>query len=260
MKYKIFSVRIPNAVGLLLSTEIYIPERVGKLPAVILLHGFTGYKESKGLVDIADKLATQGIISIRFTSSGFGDSEGSLETDYRFSNYVLDAEYVYEYVKKLSYVDPNRIGTYGHSMGGKLAVFVCAKYSDIKACCIVSACVGFIGTMYESFFPTWEKVGYLEKISNRDGKKVRIPYAYVPDEESFDVLEAAHRIVCSQSLVIAGSIDTEVPRVETKKIYDALEGPKKFVCIDGLAHKYQDSPRVAIQMNTKIVNFFAKYL
>lgn len=183
MKYQAIRVRIPNEKGQKLASEIYKPEKSGKMPAAIILHGFTGYKESADLVDLADRLAQQGIVSIRFTSSGFGDSEGTLEQDNRLSNHRSDTKSIYAYISKLPYVDVSRLGVYGHSMGGKLAVLFCSDKPNIKAVCIFSAPVTFFATSYGTLEKDWKKSGFLQKVSSRGQKLIRVPYAYFIDAE-----------------------------------------------------------------------------
>lgn len=262
MKYSVRSVFIPNSKGLKLDTEIYRPDVTDRLPVVLLLHGFTGYKEDAGLVDIAKRLAEQGIISVRFTTSGFGDSEGTLEKDYRFSNYRTDADAVYEYISKLSYVDMNRLGVYGHSMGGKLAVLLSYDHADIKALCIASAPVEFSGTRYGEIEDEWKKKRYFEKISGRDGKTTRVPYEYRVDADlpRHDVLEAARFVANPHALVIAGKCDDEVPWRETEKIYQALHCPKEWVLLEGVGHQYKRDKKLLRVVHDPIVRFFNTYL
>ncbi len=262
MTFDNISVQILNQKGLRLSAEIYKPTIRGKLPFVILLHGFTGYKEEINLVDIAKRLAEKGIASLRFTQSGFGDSDGTLASDYRFSNYRDDAEAIFRYIFELSYVDITRIGVYGHSIGGKLAVLFCADHIDIRSLCLVSVPVSFVGTMYGLLQKEWEKTGYFEKISGRDGKIVKVPYTYFTDAESskHDVLQAAHRIKHAQALVIAGKADREVPWQETKKLYEALQCQKHLLVVDALVHKYKSDLSLMKQIHSSVINFFVKHL
>ncbi|HLD25229.1 MAG TPA: alpha/beta fold hydrolase [Patescibacteria group bacterium] len=261
MTYQTIAASIPNQKGLRLATEIYKPESKGKMPVVLLFHGFTGYKENPALVDIAQRLAENGIVSVRFTASGFGDSEGTLQDDYRFSNYLSDAESVYTYVSNLPYVDTARLGVYGHSMGGKLAVLF-ARDHVVKAFCIVSTPVTFRRTSYAKLLPDWKRNGYFEKVSGRDGKTIRIPYAYIADveQQKFNVLTAARRTKVLHTLVIAGAADTEVPWEETKKIFDALICLKEWILIDTLPHKYGHLPPLFPIVNQPIASFFQQNL
>src|SRR5947209_4643858 len=86
------SVQITNHRSLKLAGELHLPSSNAPRPAVILLHGFTGYKQEGHIVAMGEALAGAGIVAIRFDASGFADSEGTLEDDYRFSNYLQDAE------------------------------------------------------------------------------------------------------------------------------------------------------------------------
>lgn len=262
MKYQKIALRIPNKNGLALATELYKPEQEGKFPIVFIFHGFTGYKEGADLVDLSARLAKRGIVTVRFTASGFGDSEGSLEHDYLFSNYRSDAERVYAYVSGFSYVDMSRVGVHGHSMGGKLAVLFGNDHAGVKALSIVSAPVNFFGTQYGDMEEAWKKQGYFEKVSSRDGKTIRIPYAYRIDADAVkhDVLAAAKRLVVPHALVLAGQRDTEVPWQETKKIFQALGCSKEFVLMDKLSHKYANDPEMMPKVNQRISDFFVTHL
>lgn len=261
MSFQVLSVFISNDKGLKLDTEIYRPNASGRLPVVILFHGFTGYKDGPELVDIAKRLAEAGIVSIRFTASGFGGSEGTLENDYRFSNHYKDAEAVYEYIFQLPYVDSSRIGVYGHSMGGKLAVLF-TSHQTIKAFCIASAPVSFYGTLYEALMSEWKRKGFFEKVSGRDGKTIRVPYAYVSDSErlEFDVLSAAKKITSPHALIIGGKEDTEVPWQETRRIYDALGCSKEWMLLPNIPHKYGKNPALLPVVNELIASFFQEQL
>jgi len=262
MNYQSIQLPIPNKKGLKLATEIYKPESPGQLPAVLIFHGFTGYKEGVDLVDIADKLARNGIVAVRFTASGFGNSEGTLEGDYRLSNHRKDAECVYEYVGKLPYIDTARLGVYGHSMGGKLAVLFCYDHASVKALCIVSAPVTFFGTSYGAIEDKWRERGYFQKVSGRDGSTIRVPYEYLVDADSprHDVLEAARHVANPYALVIAGESDTEVPWQETKKLYESLHCPKEFLLMGELDHPYKRNPKLIPLVHKPVIRFFTKYL
>jgi len=262
MTYETIQLAIPNRINLKLATEIYKPEGDGPFPVVFLFHGFTGYKEDMGLTDISEKLVEERIVSVRFTASGFGDSEGTLIHDNRFSNHRTDADDIYQYITQLSYVDSNRCGVYGHSMGGKLTVLFSKDHDSVRALCAESPPVTFVGTAYEAVLDDWKAKGYFEKVSRRDKRVIRVPYDYVIDVDSphNDVLKAAESVTSPSALVIAGDLDTEVPWQESKRIFDALKCPKEFVILKGIPHKYSRDPDLIPKVTKPVVQFFVEYL
>lgn len=262
MKYKIIKTTVVNAKGLALAIEIFRPEGVGKFPTVLILHGFTGYKEENNLVDIAHKLATIGIVTVRFTASGFGDSEGSITADYRFGSYRTDADSVYAYIQKLDYVDPACIGVCGHSMGGKLSILFCADHPEVRAVCAISAPVHLLSTSFGEKLDEWKRLGYYEKVSGRDGEPIRVPYAYIDEAEDLrhNVLQAAIRVKKTCALVIAGANDQTVAWESTKEIFDSLQGQKAWLLIDGMDHWYKKNPALLQIVHEPIIVFFEKYL
>jgi len=82
-------VSITNERGLRLAGVVHLPTGKGKCPAVILLHGFTGYKEEEHNIFLARDLVKRGFFVLRFDTSGSGESEGSMKDDYRMTNYRL---------------------------------------------------------------------------------------------------------------------------------------------------------------------------
>ncbi len=262
MAHQTKHLRIVNSKGLYLATEIDKPDTDGKFPVVFIFHGFTGYKEGADLVDIAQRLAKDGIVAVRFNASGFGDSEGTLSGDYRFSNHRKDAESIYSYVSKLPYIDVANMGVYGHSIGGKLAVLFSYDHADVQALCIASAPVEFSKTSYGGIEEEWKKKGYFEKVSGRDGKTIRVSYEYRIDADStrHDVLEAARHVSTPHALVIAGKADTEVPWQETEKIYQALNCPKEWLLLEGIGHQYKRDKKLLPVIHDPVISFFMKHL
>lgn len=57
MKVLAEKIKVKNNKGLNLSTVLERPNKNGKFPTVILLHGFTGYKEEKHIVLLAKNLS-----------------------------------------------------------------------------------------------------------------------------------------------------------------------------------------------------------
>ncbi|MBI2084781.1 MAG: alpha/beta fold hydrolase [Candidatus Aenigmarchaeota archaeon] len=92
--------------------------------AVIIAHGFTGYKREVQIVNCARSLAKEGFATLRFDFRGSGSSDG-LFRDMTISGEVSDLEKAIEFMKKKGY---NKIGLIGHSLGGLVVILVNKKY------------------------------------------------------------------------------------------------------------------------------------
>lgn len=118
---------------------LHIPESGNKSPGVVLFHGFTGSKCESHFIftKLARRLCKEGISVLRFDFYGSGDSEGEFK-DMTIETEINDGEKAIEYFKNLKFVDREKIGILGLSMGGLVAVCVASKFK-VKALCLWSA-------------------------------------------------------------------------------------------------------------------------
>ena len=250
---------IKNKKGLKLAAIIERPKVNSVYPFILLLHGFKGYKEEETYARLASVLSDNNIGSIRFDASGFGESEGNLENDYRFSNYVADVESVYEYLLRLSYVDKDQIGVFGHSMGGMQAVVFSANHPELKAVCIISApneikAVNELGNKLEQ----WKKEGYLNLKSSKYGK-FKIPYSFFEDAKKWQMTDFIEKVNCSL-LFILGLADTTVPPEQTRQIFSLAKQPKKLLEIENMGHSYKKDYEMLNYINQITLEYFLKQL
>lgn len=105
-----------------------------KCPVAILMHGFMGGKD--GILEklTADKLAQNGIASIRFDFNGHGESEGPF-SGMTVPNEIEDAKMVFEYVQSLPFAGP--VAMTGHSQGGVVASMTAGDLGADKVKCVV---------------------------------------------------------------------------------------------------------------------------
>ena len=109
--------------GLTLRGMLHVPDqRPGKVPFVILFHGFCDDRNEINFVhtELSRRLCERGIASVRFDFAGSGDSDGRFE-DMTVSSEVEDGLAILDYVKSLDFVDQSRIAIHGLSMGGCVA-------------------------------------------------------------------------------------------------------------------------------------------
>lgn len=253
------NIKIPNKKNLNLATVIGYPGKDKKYPAIVLLHGFTGYKDEEHIIELAKYLTTSGYVTLRFDCSGFAESEGSTDIDYRLSNYHSDIESVFEYVKALEFVDVQKLGIWGNSLGGTLALCFAGNNPWIKVVCTVSAPTQFARKdNFERRTKSWKEIGYFEKESSRYGH-IKIPYEFVADSQKWNALDCISNIK-APSLYVVGKADKNVFPDNTKELFVKANEPKQFVEIEGMDHFYKKVPDHVIKVNETVSKFFRKYL
>ena len=109
-----------------------------KYPIVLFLHGFTGNHIETHFIfaRMANILEKEGIGSIRFDFRGSGNSDLEFSELTTFTEFE-DAEIVLNYVKKIDWIDKNKIGLLGFSMGGVIASLLAEKNGkEIESICL----------------------------------------------------------------------------------------------------------------------------
>lgn len=107
---------------------------VGGWPAVVFVHGYippTLYKTTEKYLEYVDYLAKSGLVVFKIDLRGHGESEGEPGGAYYSSDYVVDVLNAYSALQKSGFVNANRIGLWGHSMGGNVVFRAAAAKKDI---------------------------------------------------------------------------------------------------------------------------------
>lgn len=100
-----------------------------QLPALLILHGFTGSKDHPHqiFVKLAEAVARAGMIALRIDLRGRGDSEGDMAVDVTPLTDLLDVRTALDYLAAQPDVDPTKLGVMGLSWGGTLAAVVAGQ-------------------------------------------------------------------------------------------------------------------------------------
>ncbi|MDX9893325.1 MAG: alpha/beta fold hydrolase [Patescibacteria group bacterium] len=238
-------------------------------PAVIICHGFKGYKEQAHLKTLASALASSGIAVLRFDfGNGVGQSYGKLE-DIKFSQYLGDLKSAIDYVAKQKYIDQNKLGLAGHSLGGQLILTYAPRDKRIKALADLAGVSyrGWGNTNLEKGvvkqLPEAKKTGYFYVFSKRTGKKYRIKIGYYYDIMKYDTPAQIKKIKVP-TLIIHGSKDQSVPLSHSRLAFRTLKSPKKLVIVPDAPHTWRGTAdpggKFQKQINPIVVDWFKKYL
>ncbi len=128
--------------GLLTKPIGDIPQ--GGWPAVVFIHGYippTFYKTTEKYVSYVDFLAREGFVIFKIDLRGHGNSEGVPGGAYYSPDYIIDVLNAYSALTKANFVNPKKIGLWGHSMAGNVTLRSLAAKPEIPAAVIWAGAV-----------------------------------------------------------------------------------------------------------------------
>lgn len=132
--------RLPGYLGDIL-IDVRTGDRMRPRPAVLVLHGFKGFKDWGMFPPLSERLAKAGFTVVSFNLSGSGvDDAGefSLPDQFARATYSGDLGDIAQVVEAvasgaLDVAAPTSIGLLGHSRGGGLGVLAAAAQPRIGA-------------------------------------------------------------------------------------------------------------------------------
>ncbi len=128
--------------GLLTQPKGTMPE--GGWPAIIFIHGYippSQYNTNSNYYDYVDYLARNGFVVFKIDLRGHGTSEGEPGGAYYSADYVIDALSARKALQGTDFVNPDKIGLWGHSMAGNVVMRSLAAQPDIPAVVIWAGAV-----------------------------------------------------------------------------------------------------------------------
>lgn len=241
-----------------------IPKIKPPYPAVIICHGFKGYKEQMHLQSLASQLAQNGILAFRFDfGNGLGESYGQLE-DISFGQYLDDLKTVVNYLAKQKFVDKKRIGLAGHSLGGQLILHYAPIDKRIKVLADLAGVIyhGLGDTGIEKILKKQsiniEKDSHFFVFSKSKKKKFKVKINFYFELVNCNTAKKIKQIKVP-TLIIHGSRDESVPLSHSRLVYRLVKGQKKMTIIPGAPHTWRQ-PKYYKKINPIVVDWFKKYL
>lgn len=123
-------------------------------PVIVFNHGWiqpSQYRSDEKYIAYTDGFSRNGYIVFRPDYRGHGDSQGFPEGAYNSNAYTIDVLNAVSSIKKFSDSNPQRIGMWGHSMGGFITVRSMVVDKSIKAGVIWAGVVG----SYNDLIDVW---------------------------------------------------------------------------------------------------------
>jgi uncharacterized protein len=226
------------------------------VPVVVMLTG-DGPKGTKSLswTNMPPMLAEKGIASFLFDFQGLGFSGGE-RRNLTLSIGLEDMKNAMQQVLSEPKIDKERIGLFGSSFGGNVAILYASSSPLIKAIGLKSPVSFYPDSFYCEYGNTlvdrWKEVGYEEHIG--------FDIQFYLDAFQYNTYGAATGIKCP-CLISHGSADTVVPLLQSKHLYFALinSANKSLRIFEGVGHGYSE-PGAWDQMADLFVSWFSTTL
>ncbi|MGH8568483.1 MAG: alpha/beta hydrolase family protein [Gammaproteobacteria bacterium] len=248
----------------------------GARPAVVICHGFKGFKDWGYFPVAADRLARAGFtaVSFNFSGAGVGDDGETFDEPERFgrstySAQLADLDVVLQAVGSGALgFQPAAVGLLGHSMGGGVVILRAARDHSIEAL-VTWASVARFGRLWrDDQISEWRRTGRLEVVNQRTGDVLPLYPDILDDLErngaTLDVLRAA-RDVRVPWLIAHGSEDESVPVADAHELSSSAPRATPLILAHaghtfGIKHPWNGSTEAFDKLLEATVDWFARHL
>lgn len=237
---------LTGADGGPLHVDVRSGARAGEVrPAVVICHGFKGFKDWGFFPFLAERLALAGFTAVTFNFSGSGVGPGSEVVDQperwfgqRISGDVADLRTVIEH---LAGTGARWIGLIGHSRVGGVSVVGAAGDPRVKALVTWAAVASFMWYTPDEL-ARWRREGRREVVNSRTGQVLPIGLPLLDDLESnaaaLDIRAAAGRLQAPW-LIVHGLADESVSAREAEVLARASKSPRtERLLVEGAGHTF----------------------
>lgn len=236
-------------------------------PVVIFNHGYIPpeqYRTTERYVAYVDAFARNGYLVFRSDYRGHGSSEGEAGGGYGSPAYTVDVLNAVASVKRYADADPNRIGMWGHSMGGQITLRAMVVTDDVKAGVIWAGVVG----SYPDLLDNWRRrpstvPSTITPRQRRWREELTSQYGSPAENPGFWAMISPNSYLADLSGPVQlhhGTADTSVPVEFSDTLYTEIQAA------GGTVEKYiyaGDDHNLATNLGaalTRSVEFFDRYV
>jgi len=223
-------VSIPHE-GFSLRGRVYRPVADSAYPAAAICHGYIGNTKN---MDIAEDLAMNGVVALVFYYQGAWGSGGT----FSLTGLAPSARDAIDWLRQQHYVDPDRVGLMGHSLG---AVPVAQRLNvddRLRAGVFIAPAADLTplatGDSAEIFILNYI-VQAEGKLVGLTEERLRADLGVLLSEQNPIKLIGSVR---APVMIVVGSDDEVILPDSCRRLYDAANEPKKFVLIKGADHDF----------------------
>jgi pimeloyl-ACP methyl ester carboxylesterase len=202
-----------------------------KLPLIIFVHGYKGYKDYGTWELMGEKFAEAGFYFAKFNMShngttlqdphNFSDLEAFGQNNY--STELDDLEVVINHFKNQKEVDSQNITLLGHSRGGGISITKASENKNITRLITLASISTLDRFPKNGAFEDWKKEGVYFIENARTKQKMPHYFQFYTDYENNEArfnVESACRNLSIPSLFIHGSADESVTIDHSHKLHE----------------------------------------
>ncbi len=240
----------------------------GGWPAIVFIHGYlppTTYQTTEKYVEYVSYLARSGYVVFKIDLRGHGESEGEATGAYFSSDYIIDVLNAHSALKNSDFVNPEKVGLWGHSMAGNVILRTLAVKGDIPAASIWGGAVYTYLDMTELGIQD----GSYQPPSNQTERQrrrqlLRDTYGDPQDGNPFwkKVVATNYLSDIKGAIQLSHAVDDQVVSIEysrgLNKILDGTSIPHELNEYPGGGHNLSNPVFIPAMQDT--VKFFDQYL
>jgi dipeptidyl aminopeptidase/acylaminoacyl peptidase len=235
-------------------------------PAIVFNHGYIPpevYRTTERYIAYVDWLARSGYIVFRIDYRGHDRSEGEARGAYGDPGYTADVMNAVAALKQFPQADANRIGMWGHSMGGYLTLRAMVLSPDVKAGVIWAGVVA----SYPDLLTRWRRSGPVPTPSTSGSRRWRSEWVerYGPPESNPDFWNgvSANSYLGDISGPVQlhhGTADESVPLEFSELLYGQLQEAGKTVEYYTYEGDDHNLANYFSQAMARTIEFYDRYL
>lgn len=237
-------------------------------PAIIFNHGYIPpeeYRTTERYVAYFADLAREGYVVFKPDYRGHGSSEGKPEGAYFSPGYTTDVMNALKSIENMQQVNPNKMGMWGHSLGGFLTLRALVLTHDIKAAVIWGGVVGSYQDMFDQWWSKRNRPTFTpserERQSNRPSRD-NFTEKYGPPSDTNEFWKAISATTYLSGIITPiqlhhGLSDETVPPALSKLLYERLQKlgkPVELYTYEGADHNISQSFDLAMSRTVKFFN------
>lgn len=238
-----------NGRGDWIRGDIRFAEGPAPRTAVVVLHGFKGFKDFSFFPHLCEQLARRGHVVVNFDLShnGIGEVPGEFTELEKFARntYTRELAEIDRVVELVAEGDLlprriDRIGIVGHSRGGAMAIVQTAEDGRVDGL-VTWGAISCLDRWTPETIRDWREDGRVHVLNTRTGQQMPLDVVLLDDyqanAERLDVRAAGSRVAVPW-LVLHGEDDLTVPLADAEALVGA-NPEARMVMIEKAGHGFE---------------------